>query len=108
MHWYIITQVFLQWPGDERHNSIIEEYGVSRSLSNPILIPVERISSIPDVDPENHNHDTQVASTHKNDSLHSENIPNIEDKVISEIADDNISSTTNISISFPEPQWLCW
>ena len=76
---------------------------MSRSLFNPPLIPVERISSIPDVDPENHNHtcshDTQVASTQKNDSLHSENIPNNEDKEISEIADDNISLTRNISNS---------
>ena len=76
---------------------------MSRSLSNPLLIPLERISSIPDVDSENHNHtlshDTQVASTQKNDSLHSENIPNNEDKEISEIADDNISLTRNISNS---------
>ena len=72
---------------------------MSRSLSSTDLIPIERISSVSNVEPGNHDRDTKVENIQKSDSSNPENIPNNEHKIISELPDYNISSTSNISNS---------
>ena len=72
---------------------------MSRSLSSTDLSPIERISSVSNVEPGNHDRDTKVENIQKSDSSNPENIPNNEHNVISELPDYNISSTSNISNS---------